>query len=293
MAISDFLTPEQANLLLDQQFSSPQGIARLNPLAFQYEDAFTPYSERQMNALKTMRLPSKLYEPSYSDPAFFSDTLSGYNYDPYLGTKENNFNYLFGTRPAFKYETMPETDPSRFTGVDLESGYLDRAGSYDQDVYSEKPKSFRDSKTLEEYFQNRSPLQSILQYLPTPFNIVRNILSGEGIRSLNQRLQQSDFAQADNLMDYLDMRKYGGLQGRNDAAARNMAQARGIQNKIDTGEYRRTAVDNVIDRGRGDRAGGANYSAPSKPSRTSPQSGMQAERTRSRDLGSMRGGVGR
>jgi hypothetical protein len=169
MAISDFLTPEQANLLLDQQFSSPQGIARLNPLAFQYEDAFTPYSERQMNALKTMRLPSKLYEPSYSDPAFFSDTLSGYNYDPYLGTKENNFNYLFGTRPAFKYETMPETDPSRFTGVDLESGYLDRAGSSDQDVYSEKPKSFRDSANLKEYSQNRSlsqGLEALLQYLP-------------------------------------------------------------------------------------------------------------------------------
>ena len=60
-------------------------------------------------------------------------------------------------------------DTSRFTGVDLESGYLDRAGSSDQDVYSEKPKSFRDSKTLEEYSQNRSlsqGLEALLQYLP-------------------------------------------------------------------------------------------------------------------------------
>ena len=60
-------------------------------------------------------------------------------------------------------------DTSRFTGVDLESGYLDRAGSYNQDVYAEQEKSFRDSKNLEEYFQNRSPLQGIeklLQYLP-------------------------------------------------------------------------------------------------------------------------------
>ena len=95
----------------------------------------------------------------------------------------------------------------------------------------------------------------------------------EGIRSLNQRIQGSDFGQADNLMDYLDMRKYGGLQGRNDAAARNMAQARGIQNKIDTGEYRRTAVDNVIDRGRTQES--------------------RAAAIRSRDLGSMRGGIGR
>jgi len=107
------------------------------------------------------------------------------------------------------------------------------------------------------------------------YGLFKNIAQGglEGLRGFNQRLQQSDFAQADNLMDYLDMRKYGGLQGRNDAAARNMAQARGIQNKIDTGEYRRTAVDNVIDRGRTQES--------------------RAAATRSRDLGSMRGGIGR
>ena len=107
------------------------------------------------------------------------------------------------------------------------------------------------------------------------YGLFKNIAQGglEGLRGFNQKLQQSDFAQADNLMDYLDMRKYGGLQGRDDAAARTMAQARGIQNKIDTGEYRRTAVDNVIDRGRTQES--------------------RAAATRSRDLGSMRGGVGR
>ena len=66
------------------------------------------------------------------------------------------------------------------------------------------------------------------------YGMFKNIAGGglEGLRGFNQRLQQSDFAQADNLMDYLDMRKYGGLQGRRDAAARNMAQARGIQKKM-------------------------------------------------------------
>jgi len=112
----------------------------------------------------------------------------------------------------------------------------------------------------------------------------------EGIRSLNQRIQGSDFGQATSIADYLDMRKYGGAQGRRDASARTMAQARGLQKQID---QRPTATQTYQDRARGDRPGGANYSAPSRPSRTSPQSGMQAERTRSRDLGSMRGGVGR
>ena len=107
------------------------------------------------------------------------------------------------------------------------------------------------------------------------YGLFKNIAQG-GL----ERLQQSDFAQADNLMDYLDMRKYGSAQGRRDAAARNMAQARGIQNKIDTGEYRRTAADDVIDRGRGDRPGGANYSAPSKPQRSFSSDYSEAQRAR-------------
>jgi hypothetical protein len=64
----------------------------------------------------------------------------------------------------------------------------------------------------------------------TPFGLVRRGL--ESLRGLNDRIQGSDFGQATSLMDYLDMRKYGGLQGRNDAAARNMAQARGITKSL-------------------------------------------------------------
>jgi len=54
----------------------------------------------------------------------------------------------------------------------------------------------------------------------------------EGIRSLNQRIQGSDFGQATSIADYLDMRKYGGAQGRRNASARNMAQARGITKSL-------------------------------------------------------------
>ena len=72
----------------------------------------------------------------------------------------------------------------------------------------------------------------------------------QGIKSLNQRLRNTDFARSKTLADYFDARKYGGRDERDAAAARTMAQARGIQKKIDTGKYRRTAADNVIDRGR-------------------------------------------
>lgn len=108
------------------------------------------------------------------------------------------------------------------------------------------------------------------------------------LRGLNQRIQQSDFGRAKTLADYLDIRKYGGYQEREDARAATMAQARGIQKKIDRGEFNRD-TSGITDRGRG--------SIPSRPtptqSKSSTQGGMQAERTRSRDLGRMRGGVGR
>jgi hypothetical protein len=54
----------------------------------------------------------------------------------------------------------------------------------EQDVYSEKPKSFRDSKTLEEYFQNRSPLQGIeklMSYLPFGENSIMGRLLRMGL----------------------------------------------------------------------------------------------------------------
>jgi len=53
-----------------------------------------------------------------------------------------------------------------------------------------------------------------------------------GLAGLNRRIQNSDFAQAKTLMDYMDMQKYGGLQGRLNAAAVNMAQARGLQKQM-------------------------------------------------------------
>ena len=91
----------------------------------------------------------------------------------------------------------------------------------------------------------------------------------EGIRSLNQRIQGSDFGQATSIADYLDMRKYGGAQGRRDASARTMAQARGLQKEM---AQRPSAI------GGGGGGGGRD---------------MGAAATRSKDLGSMRGGVGR
>ena len=87
-----------------------------------------------------------------------------------------------------------------------------------------------------------------------------------GIKSLNQRIRNTDFAKSSSLADYFDAKRYGGRDARDDAAARNMAQARGIQKQM---AQRSSAVQTNQDRARGNRPGGANYSAPSRPSKAS------------------------
>jgi hypothetical protein len=93
----------------------------------------------------------------------------------------------------------------------------------------------------------------------------------KGLAGLNRRIQQSDFGQATSLADYLDMQRYGGLQGRLDAAARNMAQARGIQKKIDSGMYDDKGSGGIGDRGRGQ--------TPTKTTSSKKSSSRQSRQT--------------
>ena len=74
-----------------------------------------------------------------------------------------------------------------------------------------------------------------------------------GLRNLNDRIRSSDFGQATSLADYLDMQRYGGAQGRRDAAARTMAQARGLQKQM---AQRPSAQVSPQDAARGGGGGG-------------------------------------
>ena len=59
----------------------------------------------------------------------------------------------------------------------------------------------------------------------------------DGIMSLNNRIQNSDFGRSKNLMDYLDMKKYGGFDEREMTRRINMDEAKLIQADIDSGMY--------------------------------------------------------
>jgi len=88
----------------------------------------------------------------------------------------------------------------------------------------------------------------------------------DGIRSLNQRLRNTDFAKSSSLADYFDARSYGGRDARDRASQKTMREARAIQKQVD---MRPSSIQTNQDIGRGNRPGGANYSAPSKSSRSS------------------------
>ena len=54
----------------------------------------------------------------------------------------------------------------------------------------------------------------------------------EGLGSLNDKIQSTDFARSTSLMDYLDAKKYGGIDARDRAASKNMREARAIQTQM-------------------------------------------------------------
>ena len=56
---------------------------------------------------------------------------------------------------------------------------------------------------------------------------------GKGLGSLNDKIQNSDFGRSKTLMDYLDAKKYGGIDARDRKANQTMREARGIQTAMD------------------------------------------------------------
>ena len=157
MALSDYLTPEQLEIMLNETYGDQQtqDFIRPNPLQFQY-------------------------------PFIPSGIMNTGMYDEFP--------------PGFSFRPQG-LDTSRFTGVDLESGYLDRAGSSDQDIYAEQEK------------QKGGGIGGLLKFLvglAVPGAGFLMNLPGrglEGIRSLNQRIQNTDFGQSRTGAEYMMKRR--------------------------------------------------------------------------------------
>ena len=187
MATLDELKLQQ----LLRPFEGPGGIASLNPLAFQFQNQSYPQSNNTMAKNIMSNFQNQLYpqseemrdaqilmnQPNYvktnrvEDPAFSILNLAGYDYDPYLATKDPyNYNYDIGTRPAFLRTNTP-LDMNRFQGVS-DMSMIDETtdNEQDQEYIDQVEKSNNPLKDIMDFIGQFSPMQMIGKGIGAFFN---------------------------------------------------------------------------------------------------------------------------
>jgi hypothetical protein len=138
------------------------------------------------------------------------------NFNPRVG---NITPLVKNTDPLnFKEGIMQQAPTQNFEF--LSSAYEDENEDDQQvDYLPGQPKSFRDSATLQEYFQNRNPLKGIggLLGLITG-NPIFGLISGgaRGLGALNNKMQNSMFGKSNNLAEYFNNRKIAKATGSKD-----------------------------------------------------------------------------
>jgi len=199
-------------------------------IGLDYERLRNPTSPMQDRGLGT--IPQQNFNTLYPMQNFGTADYVKQNLDVFTPTTVNDR----GISPLLK-----SSIPDNLFYEDMNYKYLPSA----MDQYTTPDKTKSKKKDI-------GGLVKLLAGLTVPgLGFVLNAGRGvpQGILNLNQRIQGSNFGQATSLADYFNMRQYGGAQGRRDAAARTMAQARGLQKQID---QRPTAQrDSSADRGMG------------------------------------------
>jgi|5B_taG_2_1085324.scaffolds.fasta_scaffold50501_2 hypothetical protein len=165
-------------------------------------------------------------------------------------------------RPKIE-RTFQSIFPPQATGI-MQQAPLQNLGIDTSYGVANEPDEEQVESLVEQKPSGIAKLFELLRNIPTPFNLA--IRGLESLRGLNQRMRDTDFAKSSSLADYFDARSYGGRDARDRAASKTMREARAIQKQVD---MRPSSIQTNQDKGRGDRPGGANYSAPSKPSRAS------------------------
>lgn len=145
--------------------------------------------------------------------------------------------------------------------------------TYGESTSNLQPMTLSEKKFMfQKNLENKKQKKGIGNLLKTAAGFMipgANLIMGGGLQNLSQRMRNSDFGQATSFADYLDMQRYGGAQGRRDAAARTMAQARGLQKQIDARTSSQRTSD---DRGMGQMpastktASSRSYSSPQQKS---------------------------
>ena len=108
-------------------------------------------------------------------------------------------------------------------------------------IQSLNPKSRFDPRTggMKQNFGLGNLFSSVLGFINPIAGLFTKGIMGipKGILSLNNKIQNSNFGRSKNLMDYLDMMKYGGYDERELARQNTMSSAKDLQARIDAGEF--------------------------------------------------------
>jgi hypothetical protein len=245
---------------------SPEGSDVLPPNPFLSPDtADSPYAN--LIGLPATQDMGFLYGvPQRADDQGYLTGLPGtaddvFPFEP-PGTADDRIANLISV-PGTADDVFPFAPKNRLGGLDLNrfEGIGSLGVANEEDVEQEFLPGQKKSSGIADLF--RSILGFAIPGANFFLNKGRDVLGG--IKSLNQRLRNTDFAKSSSLADYFDARKYGGRDERDAAAARNMAQARGIQKKIDAGKFNTGKFDKgITDRGRGNRTFSTKTTAPTR-----------------------------
>jgi len=195
--------------------------------------------------------------------------------DLYTGAIANNPTYLAKQRLGFPTGITSSSAASTFgTDTDRFQGFTKNTPSDQGTNFQFLPSANEDETDVVEEKKRggiADLFRAILGFAVPGFNFLIGGPSSalKGIKSLNQKFRGG-------LDDFFDRRRYGG-KTRDEAFAEMITQSRGIQKKIDAGDYGTRNIS--IDRGRG--------SIPSRttsaPKRSFSQNPMAADRSRSRN----------
>jgi len=86
---------------------------------------------------------------------------------------------------------------------------------------------------------------SLGQFFSGLFSLLPGMGIARGLNNLSQRFLNTDFGRSRNLMDYLDMKKFGGYDEREMARRIRMQEAANLQKRINAGEF--GGLDTMLD----------------------------------------------
>ena len=153
--------------------------------------------------------------------------------------------YEAPTQATYDYTNI---DQKPITGVDFQRSENEFIDNLNQNNF------LRAQQTNTPFVPYQGGARTTDYYNPNPLKGILSLVAGmaipgagflinqggklkDGIMSLNNRIQNTDFGRSKNLMDYLDIRNYGGYNEREMDRRINMDEAKLLQADIDSGMY--------------------------------------------------------